>query len=355
MKITKELVFSLGDENIKKKDYDDILEAIAEKVNIIWREICKLSGRKVVWWAFSNDVDLGKGNGSTGGDFDLKNDSEWIEIIGEYGYHENPLYEYECGFPTEFLWIDNWRDIVTFHLNEIERLKIEKVEKKEKKSKTTFTPKIKTIGIFMPGIVFTINDIKNETMFFSCSPSFVRENKLTSPITNLILEKLFEIEKSLKKEKNIVIDTRVNMLMKGQWPSIPGFHCDDVPRNPESGQPDLSLCDDSVRHFMVLVSTNKADTISGTEFVTNERTYNLKKDSVWNSLDSAVCGDKKKKTRFIKEREIIEFNQLAIHRATPAKENGWRLFFRLSVTHRKPVNEIRNQVQIYVDPKNSGW
>lgn len=224
-----------------------------------------------------------------------------------------------------------------------------------------FTPEIKTVGTI--GLKCSEFDIKNEVMIFSGDYKFTRQH--CGPLTHMVLDNI--VQKVIDHfgfniTNNIVIDTRVNMLMKGQYPSIPGWHCDDVPRNTVTGlttkvgQPNLFLVDPSVQHFMVLLSTGStAHGVSGTEFVTSDREYKIDPDNVWNSLNISVNNDSDKRTLKVVAGEVIRFNQLSIHRASPATENGWRYFFRLSVTHRVPRNEIRNQVQIYVDLNDSGW
>jgi hypothetical protein len=221
-----------------------------------------------------------------------------------------------------------------------------------------FKPNIETVDNYVSSVEVSQDTLKNETMFFSCSPEFIEEHKDSAPITyelmtNFILPAMY----GMQNDKNIIIDTRVNMLMKGQYPSIPGWHCDAVPRG-YNGQPDFSQCDDSVQHYMCLVSdrlNEESDSVSGTQFITNLRRYSLDPDKVWQSLHEEVMKDSDKKIRSVKDREVIRFNQLAIHTATPAVSNGWRLFFRASLLNKEPANEIRRQTQIYVDPNNAGW
>ena len=221
-----------------------------------------------------------------------------------------------------------------------------------------FNPKIKTISNF--DYKFDVDIIKNEPMIFSGDLGFARKN--SGIITNSILDALeateeFKVAYEKRGENNLVIDTRVNMVMPGQYPSIPGWHCDDVPRKDNNSQPDFSLCSKNTQHFMVLVS-DKAQYISGTEFATKDWELDIDQNNVWNSLDRGMkdyinCNPGG--TRFVHDGELIQFNQLAVHRASPAKRNGWRLFFRASITYRQPKNEIRNQVQVYVDLNNAGW
>ena len=231
--------------------------------------------------------------------------------------------------------------------------------------KFTFTPHIKTIGFFNPDRQYTADEIKNETMFFGCSLEFIRSHYFTSPITNEILSQIEQnsefqrvntTNRLLRPNLTWKVDTRVNNLMPGFYPSIPGFHGDSLERG-ASGQPMLDKADENVQHFMVLVSDTKKpkECISGTEFITNIREYEIDESRVWQSLDEAARNDTEAKTRFVAEREIVQFNQLAIHRASPAKVGGWRLFLRLSLDHRPVKDEIRNHVQSYVDISKAGW
>jgi len=212
----------------------------------------------------------------------------------------------------------------------------------------TFTPHIKTIGQ-INGVV-GIEEISNEPMFFSCSVKHItRAHKSTAPLTNRILDEL-NILNVLTDD--LVIDTRVTMLMPGTYPSIPGWHCDDFPRSFDTGQPDLKS-KDKTRHIMCLLSTTEG--ISGTKFITNQVTLDLDVNNVWHDLHEKIENfSTPNKIRQAKEGELILFNQEATHTAVPATKAGWRLFFRASKTHRRVMNQIRNQVQVYV-PHNGGW
>lgn len=130
MQITQELVQKLSDENISKKEYDKIVAAIGDKVNDIWRFIINASGRKLDWWAFSNDVSYGHGNGSSGGTFDPQNDAEFIDIGGENSYSESDDYLYNDGFPTRFLWEDYKQEVVK-HVEDCKKLKKAAAEKRK--------------------------------------------------------------------------------------------------------------------------------------------------------------------------------------------------------------------------------
>ena len=217
--------------------------------------------------------------------------------------------------------------------------------------KYEFDYNIKTLG-HLDG-VHDMSIIKNEPMIFAGDLDYVKENggQLTKMFIDQIQDELLKLQE--KTGLNIVIDTRVTMTMVGSYPSIPGWHCDDVPREDNHSQPNLNLISNDVQHFMTLFSTVESQ--SCTEFVTDRGfTPEIDTDNVWNSLNSEV-EKSDVNTRFVKTGEIIRFDQKAIHRASPTKNNGWRLFIRASITHREPYNEIRNQVQIYTPIENPGW
>ena len=143
---TKEQVKNLSSDNITKKEYDKTIDLISDRVDYIWRQIIKISRRELSWYAFQNDVELGSGNGSTGGFFNPETDSEFIEFTGKFSYLENPYYEYNDGFPTSFLWTDDesWTTEVIQNLNEMKaKLKTDKSDlKREAKEKLLVKEKI---------------------------------------------------------------------------------------------------------------------------------------------------------------------------------------------------------------------
>lgn len=58
----------------------------------------------------------------------------------------------------------------------------------------------------------------------------------------------------------------------------------------------------------------------------------------------------------IQEDRIVYFDCHSFHRGVKAIENGWRWFGRVTIdTNRIPTNELRKQVQVYLDKVNAGW
>ena len=221
--------------------------------------------------------------------------------------------------------------------------------------KFVFPPSIKTVGKLDSS--YGTAEIAGEQMIYSGGWKYTKENG--GPITSYIMRQLTKCPEwgkallAVEHDDNydVVIDTRTNMLMEGMYPSIPGWHCDDVPRGEKYEQPNLKAIDNKVQHFMVLLSDSD-ECPAQTEFVTEPVLIDIDQNNVWNSVDKAV-EEGKFKTGFLNEGDIIQFSQTAIHRASLCKTPGWRLFFRASITHRKPVNEIRRQVQVY--STRNGW
>jgi hypothetical protein len=53
---------------------------------------------------------------------------------------------------------------------------------------------------------------------------------------------------------------------------------------------------------------------------------------------------------------IYNFDEMSMHRGTPAVKEGWRWFIRITFnSNRKFFDETRNQVQVYLPVVNQGW
>jgi hypothetical protein len=222
----------------------------------------------------------------------------------------------------------------------------------------TFRPTHSRVARIQP--IHSLDLIKNEPMLFGADFNFAKQHggQLTLEAMKKLLS-VTEIQDYMMghhDELNLVIDSRVTHTQVGQYPSIPGWHCDDVPRileNSGLGQPQLDEISADVKHFMVLVATDMH--VSNTQFIDELLTLqNINSKKVWSSVDAEIRANEKVQIKAIAPGDIIQFTQQDIHRATPTYKSGWRWFFRLSLTHRKPQNEIRNQVQVYIG-EDSGW
>jgi hypothetical protein len=202
--------------------------------------------------------------------------------------------------------------------------------------------------------------VKKEPMFFNSDYQFAYENG--GEITKSFLAALPDDWKS-----NVVFDSRVHMLMPGWYPAIPGYHHDDVPR-PEipvgqhfitAGQPDYDNPRYKAEHIMGLVNAE----ICPTKFVIGE----CKMPSIpegeliyrkWHEEVKQLIADNKVQVVDAPNKQLIYFDWQCFHTGDKAVTNGWRWFGRISRnTERvnKITNEIRTQVQVYLEFPMEGW
>jgi hypothetical protein len=198
---------------------------------------------------------------------------------------------------------------------------------------------------------FPESDIKNEPMFFNCTWDFAYEHG-GEPTR----EFLRELAKHQNKD-NIIIDSRVHMLMPGWFPCIPGFHHDDVPRERQDGQPEYHNPSYRSKHALILYNGD----ICPTEFAIGQAEFpevslGEKYYKVWHPLVKEKIRNKELITLNAPNNTVVFFDDRTWHQGTQAVNNGWRLFIRASWdTDRVPTNEIRRQVQVYMENPMEGW
>ena len=211
--------------------------------------------------------------------------------------------------------------------------------------KFLFTPSLEIIGNLAP--VASVEKIESETMVYSASPEFAKKNGGT--LTRAALDIITPLLEPLKN-RYWVVDTRVHMLIPGMYPAIGGWHCDAVPRNDLSSQPDL-LKMDSSEHYTVTISTDPSG-ISNTEFVSEKLELQVDPQAIWASVTSQI-GDNVLSEK-LSDGQVARFTSNTLHRATVAKRSGWRFFFRCSANYFPAQDKIRKQVQVYTDI-SKGW
>lgn len=222
----------------------------------------------------------------------------------------------------------------------------------------TFKPNIKELNSFATEI--SNDKIKNEPMFFNCDLQFAYINggEITkSFIDNLPIDWL----------ENSVIDTRVHMLMPNWYPSIPGWHHDDVPR-PEipvgqhfitAGQPDYDNPKYQSEHILGLVNAD----ICPTKFINSECTMPAIPEGEliyrkWHAEIEKLIYSNSVDVISAKDRKLIYFDCNTFHTGIGALKNGWRWFGRVSRNTervKKITNEIRINAQVYLEFPMEGW
>jgi hypothetical protein len=219
----------------------------------------------------------------------------------------------------------------------------------------TFKSTIREIGK-VNGIA-SISELANEPMLFGADWGFADANggHLTHKILTAINKEVWAdhaLQELFQRFDYCLIDTRVTQCMRGWYPCIPGWHCDAVPRSQKYSQPDLHSINGE-QHFLCLIASCENHTL--TEFLREDITVEVDEENVWGSIDREVTNTQGKNVQRIKEGNIYMFDQQTLHRGTVTENPGWRLFFRLSCTNRKPTNEIRRQCQVYIPENQWGW
>jgi hypothetical protein len=198
---------------------------------------------------------------------------------------------------------------------------------------------------------FSQETLKNEPMFFNCTWTFAYDNGGT-PTKNFLLS----LPENLHNDQTI-IDSRVHMLMEGWFPCIPGFHHDDVPREREDGQPEYHNPSYRSQHALILYNGD----VCPSEFALGESEFpevpmGEKYYKVWHPLVVEKIKRGELESFLAPSDTVIYFDDRTWHQGTRTKANGWRLFIRASWnTTRKPTNEIRRQVQVYLENPMEGW
>lgn len=200
---------------------------------------------------------------------------------------------------------------------------------------------------------FSDEVIKNEPMFFNSSLQYAYKH--SGPITRAFIDRLPKDW----VECNPVLDSRVHMLMPGWYPCIPGYHHDDVPRSTSTGQPNYTDPEYHSEHLMGLVNGD----ICPTEFALGELEVsdpdiNTTIYKTWHTEVQHLIDTNQVHRLNAKSGILIQFDWESFHTGTAAVQSGWRWFVRLSRNtdrQNRITNEIRRQVQVYMENPVEGW
>lgn len=200
----------------------------------------------------------------------------------------------------------------------------------------------------------SVDALKFEPMLFCVSKNFAEHNG--GPIADAFLDALSD---EFLNNDSLIIDSRTHMLMPNFFPCIPGWHHDDVARTRIDNQPDYKQGEsDGVKHAMLLVNGD----VAPTEFALGEayfepvplykKVYKEWHDAVEDRIELGVL----ERVSHDGSMRIVYFDDRTWHRGTAARKAGWRHFIRASInTDRKHQNEIRPQVQAYINLEQEGW
>ncbi len=203
--------------------------------------------------------------------------------------------------------------------------------------------------------------IKDEPMFFNSDIQYAWE--YGGPITRAFIDALPDDWRGARA----VFDSRVHMLMPGWYPAIPGYHHDDVPRPPiepgkhfiTAGQPDYDAPRYRSKHILGLVNA----TVAPTHFAVGECVMPEVADGDliyrrWHTEVERLLEAGEMKAVAAPDRTLVYFDCDAFHTGTQAVASGWRWFGRISRNTDRAnnlTNEIRRQVQVYLEFPMEGW
>lgn len=193
--------------------------------------------------------------------------------------------------------------------------------------------------------------IWEEKSMHHCSPTFVlmQEEKLARRACSHVLQYYkADIERAEKEGLSAIVETRVQKLLPGQYPSVPGWHCDGVPRHPYDGVPKFEAINTAAFSVAVSLSTEPLG-VSNTEFVMDAVKPKLwNQEDVYRDLDVQV-NQIAPRVAQISDGQFVKYTPKTIHRAAPTHRRGWRFWFRFSMVFKPPISNIVGlPQQIYV-------
>lgn len=167
--------------------------------------------------------------------------------------------------------------------------------------------------------------------------------------------------------KNVVVDTKVHLLMPGWIPAIPGWHTDGVPRGEEmnpagKGKPNLRAQVEGLitaPHYHILVTGTHCPTL----YMNEQHDFDLDLDlnsDLYSELTRQVNElDGNFKTFATPPSTVVEWDWWNVHTAQQATGRGWRYLIRVAETDHieprtNPADFIRTQNQVYA-PADFGW
>ncbi len=160
------------------------------------------------------------------------------------------------------------------------------------------------------------------------------------------------------------IDVKIHMLMPGQWPCIPNWHCDYVPRG-ENGITDYQLAKQRVAEgappMLLWVSGTPC-----TQFLSRRVTmpyvpqnHSGIADFIHQLCQKEDMHDDRPLLTSIDPQQWVSMSSLTPHRGMVSDKHQWRIFARLTHKSIAPVrsqtSSIRRHCQVYLDASEFSW
>lgn len=189
--------------------------------------------------------------------------------------------------------------------------------------------------------------VKLEPMLHRATASFASEHGGT------LTQEFLDV---LPWSDDILIDSRVHMLMPGMYPCIPGWHHDDIPRERSDGQPEYFSPSYRAEHCMALWGD-----CSLTEFALGEHEIEIPGigRKIYKELSPQIedaCASGKLERVIAPERRLIFFDWQTWHRGAETTKHGFRFFIRATRGSKLVArNEIRFNANVYMPNLEEGW
>ncbi|MBA3846017.1 MAG: hypothetical protein H0X45_05170 [Planctomycetes bacterium] len=220
-----------------------------------------------------------------------------------------------------------------------------------------FRPDYRQVAEVQP--THTLAELEREVGVYAASPEFARAHG--GPILRGILDAVpsaFFVD-TAARGMHAIVDARIHRLYPGQFPAVPGWHCDASFRADYQAQPDLDLTPDT-SHILCCVSSQPGG-VSNTEFIDEAIAMTIadpgSESTLWQQVHREIQSRTRRSTT-IGDGRLILFSSWTLHRPTRARIRGWRMFFRLSMHHRPPLGDgglISKQEMVYVVDESLGW
>jgi len=191
-------------------------------------------------------------------------------------------------------------------------------------------------------------EIKSEPQFFRATKQYALKHG--GPITKDFISRI-------PSKENLLVDSKVHLLMPGMYPAIPGWHLDDVPRTRVDGQPEHQNPKYRSRHYCAVLGGNSmTEFLAGNLTLIDVPSYGGNIYSIWHHQIEELLKMGKIDKFPITEGMVLNFGFGDFHQATPAKYKGYRIFIRATFgSHLVSANEIRKQSQVYLTQPFLGW
>lgn len=212
--------------------------------------------------------------------------------------------------------------------------------------------------LYVPPKAICSQGLLEEVCLFACSPKAVE--MYGGVYTRAALSQLREhfshtLQRGYDHGLQPVVDVRIHRLFPQQFPAMPGWHCTQVPRGGYTGQPNFGLCPQHAFHVGLVLSDCPAG-CSNTEYVMDSIKLFLEDpEHVYKEMHKEVERIHPR-TEFVQDGRFVWFNQRSIHRASPARRRGVRLYMRLSMVDKPLIlNEQHAMPHVYQLAEENGW